>query len=219
MKPDAEKRDAAISLLGHPQSKKRESGAKQLRKLASPAAGKALLSALRKEVLDSRTWSTQYHMILALGFCKYRPALDFLWELAGQSTDHTTLYQGLGDAIVRIDVESINDFSTVFDIIATKRYELIDGAFQAMAILQMIPTKSEIARIIKTAELPEAVEFVRGHPTDVCGLRNWVVVAAANWPHDAVHDFLERCRTLGDPNLQDAAEHSLNGKYIKHSPY
>ena len=106
MVDDSQKLDEAIALLDHPQSKKRVSGAKRLRKLADHRAGKALLAALEKEVLDSRTWSAQCHMILALGFCEYRPALSFLWELARRETEHTILYGDLGDAIVRIGRES-----------------------------------------------------------------------------------------------------------------
>ena len=54
-----EKLDEAIALLDLPRSKKPESGAKRLRKLADHRAGKALLAALEKEVLDPRTWSAQ----------------------------------------------------------------------------------------------------------------------------------------------------------------
>ncbi len=216
---EPDKFDEAIALLTHPRSAKRVSGAKRLRKLADDRAGPALLAALKKEIEDPRTWSAQFHMIYALGFCKYRPALAFLWDLAGRETENTTLYHGLGDAIVRIGRDSANDFTPVFETIATGRFELIDGALQAMALLRMIPRESEILELIRVAELPEAVEAVRGYPGDPCGLRKWVAAAAAGWPRDLVREFLERCLPSTNQGLRLAAEQSLKGKYVKWNPY
>jgi hypothetical protein len=216
---NSEKLEEAIALLHHPRSKKRESGAKRLRKFADPRAGAALLAALEKEVLDSRTWSAQCHMILALGFCEYRPALPFLWKLARRETEHTTLYSALGDAIVRIGPESDHDMAPVFEAIGTRRFQLIDGALRAMAMLRMVPTDAEIVELIRIAELPEAVEALRGYPNDPTGLRKWVAAAAAGWPQELVRDFLERCVTTTDHGLRLAAEQSLKGKYVKWRPY
>ncbi|MEV6973227.1 hypothetical protein [Kitasatospora sp. NPDC093806] len=67
--------DKAVEQLGHRLSPKRRSAATRLRRLADPAAGPPLLEALEREVRDSRTWETQYQMVMALGMCGHRPAL------------------------------------------------------------------------------------------------------------------------------------------------
>jgi hypothetical protein len=216
---DSEKLDAAIALLDDPQAKKRRAAAKKLGKFANPKAGKPLLVALQREALDPRTWSSQYAMILAIGFCEYRPALPFLWELAGRTTEHTILYYGIGDAIVRLGRKSEHDLRPVFQTIETRNFPLIYGALQAMAMLRMVPKKSEIPKLIEIAELPEAVKAVAGYPNDPVGLRKWVAAAAAGWPQELVHDFLQRCLGSTDTPLRFAAEQSLKGKYYKWTPY
>lgn len=216
---ESDKLNEAIALLSHPRSKKRESGAKRLRKLADHRAGGALLTALQKEIQDRRTWAAQYHMILAVGCCEHQPALPFIWELARRETEHTILYHGLGDAIVRIGRTSKNDMAPVFEVVETRRFQLIAGAFRAMALLRMIPAESEIVELIRVAELPEAVETVAGYPNDPAGLRKWVAAAAAGWPPELVRDFLERCSITTDHGLKLAAEQSLKGKYVKWTPY
>lgn len=158
-------------------------------------------------------------MILALGFCEYRPALPFIWELARRETEHTTLYHGLGDAIVRIGHDSASDMTPVFETIDNGRFQLINGALQAMALLRMIPSESEIIELLRIAELPAAVQAVRGYPNDPRGLRQWVAAAAAGWPRELVLEFLNRCLPSTDHQLQLAAEQSLKGRYVKWSPY
>jgi hypothetical protein len=209
----------ALELLKDPQAKNRVAAAKRLRKLADPKAGAPLLAALKKEVLDSRTWSAQYAMTLALGFCKYRPALPFLWEFARTELEHTITYLGLGDAIVRIQHCSANDATPILEIIKTKRYMMVHGAFRAMAMLQMVPSADEIAKILQVAELKEAVKAVQGYPNDLVGLRCWVAAAAAGWPSELVEAFLRRGLLINDSQLKLAAEQALNRKYVKWEPY
>ena len=71
----------SIALLTHKRSPKRRSGAKKLRKLKNSKACSALFETLQKELNDSRTWETQYQMIMALGECGCKDALPFLKEL------------------------------------------------------------------------------------------------------------------------------------------
>ncbi len=101
------------------------------------------------------------------------------WELTRRETEHTILHYGLGDAIARIGRTSHNDMTPIFEVVDTGRFELIGGAFRAMALLRMVPSESEIIELIRIAELPEAVEAVAGYPNDPCGLRLWVAAAAA----------------------------------------
>lgn len=81
------------------------------------------------------------------------------------------------------------------------------------------PNEIEIAELIRIAELPEAVEAVRGYPNDPRGLRLWVAAAAAGWPRELVREFLKRCLPTTNHQLRLAAEQALKGKYVKWSPY
>ncbi|BCX48461.1 hypothetical protein HAHE_23690 [Haloferula helveola] len=92
-----EKTRERVDQLQDSKAKKRELAAKALRKMGNPEAGPFLQAALEKERKDRRTWSSQYHMILALGFCEARQALPLLREMAGEDHPATILYSGLGD--------------------------------------------------------------------------------------------------------------------------
>lgn len=219
MSQSSEALDEAIRLLHDSKAAKRESGAKRLRKLADPAAGAPLLDALHKELGDARTWAAQYQMILALGFCRHKPALPLLWETARRNLEHTILYSGLGDAIVRIEHDGLTDLRPVLQVVDTRNYSLINGALRAMALLKLVPSEDEISRIIEIAEAPEAVDVVGGWPGDPRGLRQWVAVAAALWPRPLVEPFLQRCMALPEKTLQLAVQDSLKGKMGKWNPY
>ena len=210
----------SIALLSHARSEKRVSGAKRLRKLADASAGPALLTALRNEMSDPRTWAPKYHMILALGFVGHRAALPFLWELTRLETEHTIIYLGLGDAIVRLSNSGPTASRAVLDVMKTKNFSLIDGAFRAMALLRLVPGEDEMAAIIEMARNPEAEEHFQGTPKFKPGLRKWVAVAAAGWPHNKlVLDFLHECEQYPVMGVDLAARDALAGKYGKWQPY
>jgi hypothetical protein len=212
--------EEAIALLANSQSGKRTSGAKRLRKLGDPSAGPALLAALRKEMHDPRTWEPKYHMILALAFVGHSGAIPYLWELTAIPTPHTTIYSGLGDAIVRLHHRSTSDLSAVLEIMQTRNFPLINGAFRAMAMLRLIPAEHEISAIIDMARNPIAEQELGGTPKLKPGLRKWVAVAAAGWPHnDRVLGFLHECEQYVNRDLDIAARDALAGKYGKWQPY
>jgi len=123
------------------------------------------------------------------------------------------------DAIIRIGRKSEHDIRPVLNAIETGNYQLIKGALQAMAMLRMVPKKSEILKLIRIAELPAAVDAVVEYPNDPKGLRQWVAAAAAGWNQKLVQDFMERCICLTDDLLCLAAQQSLKGKYVNWGPY
>ena len=210
----------SIALLSNARSQKRVSGAKRLRKLADASAGPALLTALRNEMNDPRTWEPKYHMILALGFVGHREALPFLWELTRLETEYTIIYSGLGDAIVRLSHNSPTDLRAVLEIVQTQNFSLINGAFQAMALLRLVPDEDEIGTIIEMARNPEAEEQLQGTPKFKPGLRKWVAVAAAGWPHNKlVLEFLHECEQTPVMGVDLAARDAIAGKYGKWRPY
>jgi HEAT repeat protein len=206
----------ALYLLQNSKSLKRESGAKRLRKLGHPEAGEALLQALKKEVKDKRTWSVQYQLIIALGVTKTYVALPFLWELVKREFEATFLYQGLGDAILRLSYEKQGIEPALESIFATQDVRVFNGAFRALAMLKLEPNQEVIQKIIQLARDPASADFIRGYPNDKTGLRYWVAIASAGWKKELVAAFLEECEQVGDTALKWAAENSKKGKYIKY---
>jgi hypothetical protein len=205
----------AVELLDNSKALKRESGAKRLRKLGLAESGEALFNALQKEVKDKRTWSTQYHLIIALGVVKHASALPFLWELAHRDFDATILYMALGDSILRLSLLEKPLEDAWNEILQTQNAKLIYGALRAIALLKLVPNDSIVQDIIGVARKPEFVDGVRGYPGDQSGLRYWVAIASAGWKPSLVHDFLLESHRINDTSLKYAAENALKGKYVR----
>jgi hypothetical protein len=137
------------SLLENPSSPKSRSAARKLRKLGDPFAGPALLHALKRELLDKRTWETQYQMVMALGHCGYREAIPLLHILAYERIEHTMVLVAVGDAYIRLVRTSEDDSKPLFDIFAIRNDNaLLDGALRAVAMLRMRFGDDCAARII-----------------------------------------------------------------------
>lgn len=199
--------DEAVAQLGHRLSPKRRSAATRLRRLADPAAGPPLLAALRREVHDTRTWETQYQMVMALGACGHRPALDLLRELAQRPFEATMVYVALGDAVLRL--------STPEDTARSLRWcleagvpMLADGALCAVA-MQRLP--------LDTDTIHHVLDFLGPlDPHD--GLRFWAAAAAAGWTGPRVTEFLRECAAGPRSDVAEAATSSLQGRYRTYSP-
>jgi hypothetical protein len=202
-----------VQELSSSKSDKRSSAAKRLRKQKHTAAAPAILDALKKELSDDRTWKAKFEMILAIGELHDHAALPFLWELTKIDTPHTIVYIALGDAIVRLSCKEKSDVDCIFQIANTRNVSLLNGAFNAMSELRLIPNDEQIGRILELAEDPRAEN--NRYPNDRVGLRLNVALAAAGWPRDLVRPFLDRCLAIPDKGLQLAASNSLKGKYTK----
>jgi len=200
--------DDDIGQLTHSRSPKRKAAAKRLRKRADIAAGPALLAALRKEVEDSRTWETQYQMVMAIGECEYREALPFLKEFAATPLDATMIYTGVGDALVRLQIQSLNDGDPIIDAIESGNRMLINGAFRAMAMLKMVPSTNSIEKML---------QFVSKNPYEHDG-RFWLLAAAPGWTGDKVAKFVAKCSCASRRDIREAAKLALGGTYGKWNP-
>lgn len=197
----------AMEQLEDASSVRRRAAAKRLRRLQDPIAGPALLLALRREVEKSRTWETQYQMIMALGMCGYRPALPFFKNLAvSRGLDAASTYTALGDAIVRLGRSFDDDASPVFWCLELNHDALMDGALRAMAMLRMVPNDDAVDGIISFAK----------QRTSRDALRFWPAVAAAGWPREVVCEFLMQCADGGREDIMEAAKASLAGEYRKY---
>ncbi len=198
----------AVGQLADRSSAKRRSAAKRLRVLADPAAGPALLDALRTEIADPRTWETQYQMIMALGACHHAPAVELLEQLAEQQDDYSMVGVALGDALVRIEWATNHTLATVDRYMPTGPPGVIDGTFRAIAILHLVPDDKLIDRVIAFAG--------RLGLTD--SLRYWVAAAAAGWTGPQVETYLRSCLASSRTDLTEVATASLAGTHLKHRP-
>lgn len=197
-----------LAQLEDKKSPKRRSAAKKLRKLKDGNAGPSLLTALKAELKDVRTWETQYQMIMAIGECNYKPALPFINELAKQEFEATMVYIAIGDAIVRLSIENENDAVPIFNLLDTGNEMLADGALRAMAMLKMIPSDRQIEKIINYVadrELNQGIHF-------------WVVAAAPGWSGERVEKYLDYCAKSPREEITSAVTLARKGKYKKWSP-
>lgn len=200
--------DEAVAQLDDRSSAKRRAAAKRLRKLAVTAAGPALLLALQREVLDLRTWETQYQMAMALGACDHRPAVPFLSDLAQRPLEATMVYVALGDSIVRLRSAEEGVSVPVRWCLDSGTPMLADGALRAIAMLRAVPE-------------PETVDYILDFLAPLNshdGLRFWAAAAAAGWPGERVRAYLEGCEAGPRTDVADAAATSLEGKYQTYRP-
>ncbi|WP_329275132.1 HEAT repeat domain-containing protein [Streptomyces sp. NBC_00691] len=200
--------DAALVQLDHRASAKRRAAAGRLRRLAVTTAGPSLLRALRREVLDPRTWETQYEMVMALGACDHRPAVPFLSELAQRPMEHTSVYAALGDSIVRLRGAEEGVSAPVRWCLSLGTPQLTDGALRAVAMLRAVPDPETVDLVLD--------RLVPLRPHD--GLRFWAAAAAAGWPGERVRAFLESCAAGPRTDVADAAATSLEGTYQTYRP-
>jgi len=197
-----------ISQLQDKKSPKRRSAAKKLRKLKNIDAGPSLLSALKEELKDSRTWETQYQMVMAIGECGYKPALEFLKSLAHQTFEATMIYVAIGDAIQRLSMQHEQDVTSVFEAIDSGNDMLVDGAIRAMAMLKMLPVDLHIEKIINYVTAKNKND----------GMHFWVLAAAPGWSGLKVEEYLDFCSTSKRDEITNAVELARKQKYKKWSP-
>lgn len=200
--------DEAIAALRHTRSPKRRSAAKALRRAKSRTACAALMEAIERELQDPRTWETQYQLIMALGECGCRESVAYLWELTGRPFDATIIYVALGDSIVRLGRSEDNDPTPVMRIIETGNPMLIQGAFQAVAMLRLRFDDETVASLIEFSS-----SF---HLED--DRRWWIAAAAAGWDRVVVEGFLQECTSSENQQVRRAAQSSLKGKYLNWHP-
>ncbi|MFE5945217.1 HEAT repeat domain-containing protein [Streptomyces massasporeus] len=192
----------AVTQLGDKASARRRSAARRLGTLADGSAGPDLLDALRRETEVRRSWETQYEMVMALGACGYRPAVEFLAGLARQPTEDDAVHLALGDAITRLRSPAEGVSAPLAWCLEQGDPSLTDGALRAVAGFGGVPDASTVDRIL---DLLDPLD-----PYD--GLRYWAAVAAANWPGARVRAFLESCAAGPRADVAEAAGASLEGR-------
>jgi HEAT repeat protein len=200
--------EALIGELRSPHSPKRRAAAKRLRKLGDRTAGPALLEALQRELLDPRTWETQYQMIMALGHCGYKEACPVLQMLAYEKFEATMVLVAVGDALVRLRRSSDSDPNPILEAFAVKNDEsLLDGALRAMAMLHMSFQPTETALILQLTMQRQSER-----------LKFWAAAACPGWSGAAVDDFLDQCLVSTREDVRSAAADAKLKKYRKWNP-
>ncbi|WP_406195514.1 HEAT repeat domain-containing protein [Kitasatospora sp. NBC_01560] len=194
--------DEAVAQLGHRLSPKRRSAAARLRRLADPAAGPSLVEALQREVRDTRTWETQYQLVMALGACGHRPALGLVRELAQRPFEATMVYTSLGDAVIRLSTPDETPHSLRWCLEAGTPM-LAAGALRAVAMERLALDSATIDYVLDVLDPLD--------PHD--GLRFWAAAAAAGWAAPRVTEFLQGCAAGPRADVAMAATASLQGEY------
>jgi HEAT repeat protein len=194
--------EESIEQLGDNRSARRRSAARRLGKIGDPAAGPALLAALEEETGDRRTWETQYEMIVALGRCRYAPAVPFLKSLADSEVPFDSLYGAAGNAVARVAVAEHTLTEELHWCLATGPADLVDGAMEALW--------DERAGIDPEIADELAEYLIHQGPYD--GVRYWAALAARIWPGDAALRFLQDCAAGPRPDVATAARESLDAR-------
>jgi hypothetical protein len=140
-----------INQLNHKSSPKRRAAAKKLRKLKEYNAGSSLLSALKNEINDKRTWETQYQMIMALGECGYTPSLDFLIDLSERTFEATMIYVALGDSTSRLSILNGKNHNQIIitALLKKKNPMFIDGVVRSIVMLKLILNEEAIKGLLE----------------------------------------------------------------------
>ncbi|MGW0359341.1 hypothetical protein ACWDXV_34560 [Nocardia nova] len=199
-------RNDALALLTDSLSTRRRRGAKRLRALADPTAAARIRTALEHEVLDKRTWETQYQLIMALGTTGGGADVELLKKLALQPRSATTVNAALGDAIVRLGRDADNDPAPALWCLQQDVELLADGALRAVAMLRLKFPDSAVDAVLDYAE-------ANFHDLNHKFLAYWPAVAAAGWSGPRVRMFLTRCSQDSREIIAAAATDALNGCY------
>jgi len=109
-----------------------------------------------------------------------------------------------GHAIVQASGGADAEILAALDSSAPRRAE---GAIRSLAVTRVVPSEATIRRII--AFVSEA-----RHEQ----LRFWAAAAAAGWPPATTRRFLRECLVDPRTDTRQAAEASLQGKYLKLNP-
>jgi len=198
-----------IEQLGNKNSAKRRSAALKLRKLGNPAAGPALLDALKNELNDPRTWETQYQMIMALGNSGHTEAIPLIDILVHEKFyGRTMVLVAVGDAFVRLSRTSDVDAAPLLKILSIDNYgALHDGALRAVAMLRMRFSAVETNDIIRAVD-----------SSGIESRKFWLIAACPGWIGSDVDHFVEQCLSSTREDIRRAAADAKVKKYRNWRP-
>ena len=169
------------------------------------------------EVQDSRTWKTQYQIIMAIGECGCQAALPTLEALTQHIFEAPIVYLALGDAIVRLQRDGAFTH-LITDAMHAENNMLLAGAMRAVAMLHLRLDCTIVASIINyatqglTNDRAAILFFYREE------VHLWLAAGAARWDCPTVPAFLQWCLHSDRQDVQRAARASLQKTYLKWRP-
>jgi hypothetical protein len=168
--------------------------------------GHALLAALSDQMPVARAWQTQCALIDALARTCHVGAIPYLRALAAGCYSNTVLYRELGFAIVALESEEQVDLRFVFEAMEMENELLVAGACKAILYKQIVPSSSEMTRIM------HGVLRYREDEGAVITPRTYIAAVAHLWPSTETRLFLGECTRSSWPTLVDIASDALRGK-------
>jgi hypothetical protein len=118
------------------------------------------------------------------------------------------VYVALGDAIVRLGRESLNDPTPVLTLLRTSNRMLIDGALLAVAMLRLTLDPEAVTTIVTFLSSFE--------PSDP--IRFWGTLAAAGWIGQEVERFLAEGAGSTRDDIRRAAIAAQRRRYLHVRP-
>lgn len=192
-------------------STKRRSAAKKIGKFKLYVLGDALYNAYMEERNDTRTWETQYEMILALGHIDYKKALPEIEEIVSMRNNNGAAeINAAVRTFVRLKRKSLNDIKPVLDLLKSDNPNIINGAVSVLTFDDMIPTDKDIRRIIAVfdSKFKDDVFSMKG-TTDP---RSYLISAMSKWNKSICEPYIKRFIDSSDLQIKKDAESALKGK-------
>lgn len=191
--------------LTSPKSAKRRSAAKKIGKYRITSLRDELLEAYVKERQDVRTWETQAVMITALGKVDHKAALPYLQEIIDQNKDFDAITGFTALAYIRLTRKSDNDMETVIDFLMIGNASVFDGAVMALAYDDIVPTESEMKKVIEILNTRKAV-YDRPYSNPIA----LIISAMYKWPQEISLPFLTQYQDM--PQYAHLVANTLAGK-------
>ena len=186
-------------------SAKRRSAAKKIGKYQIISLRDELLQAYIKERQDVRTWETQTAMITALGKVDHKAALPYLQEIIDRNKDADTITIYTALAYIRLTRKNANDMETIIDFMTIGNASVFDGAVTALAYDDIVPTESEMKKVIEILNARKAVyDRPFSNPIPL------IISAMYKWPQEISLPFLTQYQDV--PQYAHLVASTLAGK-------
>lgn len=198
-----------VQLLESGSSQNIKKAAKAIAKNKADGYAPYLITALNNQIEKPKAWQTQCEIIKAIGTTNSQEALPILKELIKKSYENTILYKELAFAILSLENSKKVDLSFLFESLKTKNELQIAGACAAILYKKIVPSNTEIQRIISGISAYTDNEGAKLTP------RCYIAAISYLWPENEVHEFLHTCRRSSWPGLIEIANDSLQRKETK----
>lgn len=156
-----------------------------------------------KENPIEKSWETQKNMLIALGMIRYEKAIPVLEaNMQEVLSIGTTVISNSALAYVRILRRDLSDISPIMELYKTKNIDIIYGATYALPFDDMVPSNSDIARLISffdTVDNYLKSEIKLGHGK--MDPRFYLLAATINWNQQlpCIQQFIESCSSFLNP--------------------